>query len=706
MVNFTRTLEIAGTSGFVQPIKLVQYDATLPVGVFELVENGQPFDIPAGAKAKVRMRKADGKGVYNDAAISGHTVQVVVTQQMTAAFGVGFLNIELSYDGGVKSSEPVQVVVLENAVQQGAIESADEFLTLDEIVKQVETLQQQTATDAAAAVASKTAAASSATAAQAARAGAEAAESRVNAIVAGNEAYTKQETHDRFALALQGTADAAASITIYPDAGSNVVATAHGFTIQKGEGDPTPPTVEALAVSGGNVREIVTGGGQSNLLDYEKLSSRLTTADPETGTIVKPSGTLYNFDIFTGTVGWSTAVPDVSKILTLEPNTNYVVSIDSTNSTIYLATVDQSGSVTVLDGAISAVAKSFALKTSSTGLVTIRISHPTQVTITGLRVTKSNAVYTPYTGAKYGVAVTAKGLSETAKLVQLTAPLCEGDTVITRVKSGCDKVIVLKGDPSENWGPISNPNYARFQAGGITTANNGNVWCNKLSRGVGDNYVAVGDGNKKPSVFLDKTKFTDVEDWTSELAQAYSNGDPYILYYQSADYSEKKDKPISLETHQRMGRVLDGTEAFSLAASPANLFQTYSLVNGKDFTVASNQYKNGGNQWSLMPDFSVLNSGSILGFRDSRFSTAEEFKADLAARRAAGAPVTIEYGLAYPLFYARDPVDFIANPGEDGAWVITGEANGKVSAVFNKSLTHTIAELQAALLAVSAKLSL
>lgn len=138
MINFNRTLELAGQSGMVQPVKLVQYDDAYSVGVFSLTENGQPFTIPSGATAKVRFKKPDGKGVYNDAEIVSDTVKVTFTQQMTAAFGAGFLNIELTVDGCVKCSEPLQVAVLENAVQEGQIESTDEFLTLEEILQQAQ----------------------------------------------------------------------------------------------------------------------------------------------------------------------------------------------------------------------------------------------------------------------------------------------------------------------------------------------------------------------------------------------------------------------------------------------------------------------------------------------------------------------------------------------------------------------------------------
>ena len=96
-----------------------------------------------------------------------------------------------------------------------------------------------------------------------------------------------------------------------------------------------------------------------------------------------------------------------------------------------------------------------------------------------------------------------------------------------------------------------------------------------------------------------------------------------------------------------------------------------------------------------------------LAFPDIQMeSGVDTFKEYLSSQYTGKTPITIVYELESPITYAHEPVDFIASPGEDGAWVITGEENGQVSAVYNKNLTHTIAELLAALLALGAQLSL
>lgn len=144
-IKFKRTIAMDGASPC-SPIRLVQYDASIPVAEMQLTENGVLYQPPADSVIKVRMKKPDGKGVYNDAlgVDSQGKVYFVFTQQMTASFGEGWLHIEVTLpQGKVKCSDAVPVSIAENAVQQGQIESADEFLTLQQILEQCKQLEQQ-----------------------------------------------------------------------------------------------------------------------------------------------------------------------------------------------------------------------------------------------------------------------------------------------------------------------------------------------------------------------------------------------------------------------------------------------------------------------------------------------------------------------------------------------------------------------------------
>ena len=167
VVRFSRTAAMDGGAPC-QPIRLVQYDATIPVAAVQLVENGVAYTPPEGAAISVRMRKPDGKGVYNPAigVDENGIVYFAFTQQMCAAPGKGWVNVEISLPtGGVKCSDAIPVEIAQNAVQEGQIESENEFLTLLEILELCKKLAAQADASAKAAKASEIAAKASETAA-------------------------------------------------------------------------------------------------------------------------------------------------------------------------------------------------------------------------------------------------------------------------------------------------------------------------------------------------------------------------------------------------------------------------------------------------------------------------------------------------------------------------------------------------------------
>lgn len=66
----------------------------------------------------------------------------------------------------------------------------------------------------------------------------------------GRDLVDSGRNRDSYALALKTTDGPAASIEIYPDEGSNIVVTAHGYTEQSGSGDPSPENVRPIKVGG------------------------------------------------------------------------------------------------------------------------------------------------------------------------------------------------------------------------------------------------------------------------------------------------------------------------------------------------------------------------------------------------------------------------------------------------------------------------
>ena len=123
------------------PVHLVQYDQTVPIIAVSLTENDSQYTIPTGAAVNVRMDKPDGKHVYNPAlgiSADGKTVYIGVTVQMTTAWGRSAPIIEIVVGGGIVGSAAFPVIIDENPVPESAIESTDEFLTIQQLAAQVQ----------------------------------------------------------------------------------------------------------------------------------------------------------------------------------------------------------------------------------------------------------------------------------------------------------------------------------------------------------------------------------------------------------------------------------------------------------------------------------------------------------------------------------------------------------------------------------------
>ena len=122
-------------------VERIQYDKTLPVIEVYLSSGGVPYEVPENATVSVRLRKGDGKGVYNPAlglSEDRTRVYITITQQMTAVPGNCRAVVEVAAGGGVICASEFLLKVTDNPVQEGAIESEDEYLTLTEILAQVQ----------------------------------------------------------------------------------------------------------------------------------------------------------------------------------------------------------------------------------------------------------------------------------------------------------------------------------------------------------------------------------------------------------------------------------------------------------------------------------------------------------------------------------------------------------------------------------------
>lgn len=131
---------LGASRGIAGPVQLVQYDDTLPILAVALYLNGQPYTLPEGAAVNIRMDKHDGHYVYNPAlgvSEDRQTAYIGVTLQMTTVAGCFAPALEIVVDGEVAGTSNIPVVIAANQVPEDAVESTDEFKTIQQLAAEV-----------------------------------------------------------------------------------------------------------------------------------------------------------------------------------------------------------------------------------------------------------------------------------------------------------------------------------------------------------------------------------------------------------------------------------------------------------------------------------------------------------------------------------------------------------------------------------------
>lgn len=245
------------------------------------------------------------------------------------------------------------------------------------------------------------------------------------------------------------------------------------------------------------------------------------------------------------------------------------------------------------------------------------------------------------------------------------------DVCRTRVKSVYDKRIVLDG--TEYW----------FISKGVFFYKSA-VTDNALTMAACDRYKFHITDNGVSGVTTDKTFAFNIatperimirdDDYTSiEEFKAHLTDNPLTVYYQSTAYDGTNGLDVCLTEYQNDFVELDGTEAshlyegiFSLDYSPA--WPTpVSRVNGVCSHYLYRTYFKG--------KIGLTDNGAAVVYNPNGDYTGDEgglanWKAYLAAQKAAGTPVQVAYQLAAPEVYATDPVDFDNTAGP--LTVVTG----------------------------------
>ena len=191
-----------------------QADNVVRVLRVTIQDNKEDYPIPAGFVARLRGTKADGTRIYLDARSAAENVaEFILTQNALAAYGKATCEVELSNSAGdvVKSCNLI-LNVQKTAMDDSAVESTDEFQSLDAAAaaaqaaqKAAEDAASKTATDA------KNAAQSAADAKEAAKTAGDAASKVTNAGVDEKLAEMQAIQDDVTAKQTQTATDAVAA---------------------------------------------------------------------------------------------------------------------------------------------------------------------------------------------------------------------------------------------------------------------------------------------------------------------------------------------------------------------------------------------------------------------------------------------------------------------------------------------------------------
>lgn len=192
-----------------------------------LLQNNAIYSIPSGTTARVNYYKPDGNKVINDCTISDNKVIVTYTQQMLAAAGTGFAEIQLYKDDSVLISATFYTKIVESVNGAGTITSESESTSFTKLL--VETTQARDSIQAARAATEKaTDNANTATnKANAATSNATSAASTANkAATAANNAASAADTAKKAADAANGAAGNANTATANANNAANTATAA------------------------------------------------------------------------------------------------------------------------------------------------------------------------------------------------------------------------------------------------------------------------------------------------------------------------------------------------------------------------------------------------------------------------------------------------------------------------------------------------
>ena len=265
------TVELDGNSPF-EYIVVKQGDKNSRIIAVTLLQNKQPYTIPSGCTARIKYFKPDGNPVLNDCTIQNNKVLVTYTAQMLAAAGTAKGEIVILQGEKELKSATFYTKITSAVYQTEGLVSDKEFLSMAEILVEMDQASEAAAENAniaaaaadnantaannvntavknanAAATAANNAAAAGETATNSANTAATAAN---NAAAAGEAAANSANTAAGAANTAKNNADKATQAANTAAAAANAAATA---------GNAAAAACEGIAAGINTIPDVATG---------------------------------------------------------------------------------------------------------------------------------------------------------------------------------------------------------------------------------------------------------------------------------------------------------------------------------------------------------------------------------------------------------------------------------------------------------------
>ena len=120
----------------IEPVTLKQYDYEARSVLFHITDNGSPYLLTDDLLAEVKIHKPDGTKVIarGNVHVGSNEITVNVSRQMTAVHGVLRADITLFREDRLLSTMPFHIYVEKCPIQNGDIDSADEYTLLEDLI--------------------------------------------------------------------------------------------------------------------------------------------------------------------------------------------------------------------------------------------------------------------------------------------------------------------------------------------------------------------------------------------------------------------------------------------------------------------------------------------------------------------------------------------------------------------------------------------